>query len=64
MEKLTLVSLAVNLSVIIYVVTYFLITWQWPETLLSIFVSIFFLYLFLVNQTTHIEQNPLIKSLA
>ena len=46
MEKLALVSLAVSLSVIFYVVTYFLITWQWPQTLLSIFMSTFFLYLF------------------
>ena len=46
MEKLALVSLAVSLSVIFYVVTYFLITWQWPQTLLSVCMSTFFLYLF------------------
>ena len=46
MEKLALVSLAVSLSVIFYVVTYFLITWQWPQTLLSIFMATFFLYQF------------------
>jgi hypothetical protein len=45
MEKLVLVSLAVSLSVIFYVVTYFLIAWQWPQTLLSIFLTAFFLYL-------------------
>jgi len=45
MEKLVLVSLAVSLSVIFYLVTYFLITWQWPQTLLSIFLATFFLYL-------------------
>jgi len=43
MEKLTLVSLAVSLSVIFYVVTYFLITWQWPQTFLSVFMSTYFL---------------------
>ena len=46
MEKLTLVSLAVSLSVIFYVVTYFLITWQWPQTILSIFMSTYFLIMF------------------
>ena len=43
MEKLTLISLAVSLSVIFYVVTYFLITWQWPQTILSVFMSTYFL---------------------
>jgi hypothetical protein len=46
MEKLALISQAVSLSVIFYVVTYFLIIWQWPVTLLSIFLSTYFLYLF------------------
>ena len=46
MEKLTLISLAVSLSVIFYVVTYFLITWQWPQTILSIFMSTYFLIMF------------------
>ena len=46
MEKLTLISLAVSLSVIFYVVTYFLITWQWPQTILSVFMSTCFLFLF------------------
>jgi hypothetical protein len=46
MEKLTLISLAVSLSVIFYVVTYFLITWQWPQTFLSVFMSTYFLILF------------------
>ena len=36
MEKFILISLAVSLSVIFYVVAYFLISWQWPETMLSI----------------------------
>jgi hypothetical protein len=43
MENLTLISLAVSLSVIFYVVTYFLITWQWPQTFLSVFMSTYFL---------------------
>jgi hypothetical protein len=47
MERLTLVSQALSLSVIFYVVTYFLITWQWPQTLLSIFMCTLFLYLYL-----------------
>ena len=46
MEKLTLISLAVSLSVIFYVVTYFLITWQWPQTFLSVFMSTYFLIMF------------------
>jgi hypothetical protein len=44
-EKLALVSQTVSLSVTFYVVTYFLITLQWLETLLPIFVSTCFLYL-------------------
>jgi hypothetical protein len=63
MEKLVLISQAVSLSVIFYVVTYFLITWQWPESLLSLFLSTFFLYLFLLEDTSHTVQNPLIYSL-
>jgi hypothetical protein len=46
MEKLALISLTVSLSVIFYVVTYFLITWQWPQTILSVFMSAYFLYRF------------------
>jgi hypothetical protein len=46
MENLTLISLAVSLSVIFYVVTYFLIAWQWPQTILSVFMSIYFLIMF------------------
>ena len=64
MEKFVLISQAANLSVIFYVVTYFLITWCWPATLLSIFMSTCFLYSILVNEITHTEQNPLIKSLS
>jgi hypothetical protein len=63
MEKVALISQAISLSVIFYVVTYFLVTWQWPHTLLSIFVSTSFLYLFLVKETNYTEQNPLIYSL-
>lgn len=64
MEKLALISLTLSMSVIFYVVTYFLITWQWPQTLLSVILSIFFIYLFLMEETIQIEQNPLIKSLS
>jgi hypothetical protein len=63
MEKLVLISQAVSRGVIFYVVTYFLITWQWPQTLLSIFLGTFFVYLFIANETTHVEQNPLIYPL-
>jgi len=49
MEKLTLISQTVSLSVIFYVVTYFLIAWQWPQTLLSIFLATFFINLVLVK---------------
>ena len=45
MERLTLISRAFSLSVIIYVATYFLIILQWPHTVLSIFMSGCFLYL-------------------
>ena len=44
MEKLILISQAVSLSVAFYVVIYFLITWYWPATLLSVFVCSFALY--------------------
>jgi hypothetical protein len=57
MEQLALVSLAVSLSVIFYVVTYFLITWQWPQTLLSILMSAFFLYLFLRDSDSLIQSK-------
>jgi divalent metal cation (Fe/Co/Zn/Cd) transporter len=50
MEKLATKTLAVSMSVIFYVVTYYLLTWQWLETLLSAFVSTLFLYLFLITE--------------
>ena len=46
MEKFILIYQAVSLSVVFYVVIYFLITWQWPQSLLSIFMSTYFLYIF------------------
>jgi len=46
MEKLVLISQAVSRGVIFYIVIYFLITWHWPETLLSVFMSTCFLFLF------------------
>jgi hypothetical protein len=63
MEKLVLISQAVSLSVIFYVVTYFLVTWQWPQTLLSMFLSTFFIYLLFVNEANRPEQSPSIYSL-
>jgi hypothetical protein len=63
MEKLVVISQAVSLSVIFYVVTYFLITWHWPHTLLSIFLCTFFLYSYLAKVTNNTEQNPLIYSM-
>ena len=47
MEKFILISQAVSLGVIFYVVFYFLITWYWPATLLSVFVCTFVLYFFI-----------------
>ena len=44
MERLILLSQAASLSVIFYIVTYFLTCWHWPETVLSIFLSALFLY--------------------
>jgi len=46
METFILISQAINLSVIFSVVTLFLLTWQWPATLLSILVYALLLYLF------------------
>jgi hypothetical protein len=57
MEKFVLISQAVSLSVIFYVVTYFLITWQWPHTLLSIFLSVILLH-------SYLRKGPLILSYA
>jgi divalent metal cation (Fe/Co/Zn/Cd) transporter len=56
MEKFILASRAVSLSVIFSVVAYFLIVWHWPETLLSIFVSIFFLYLSWKNRPLRLRH--------
>jgi hypothetical protein len=52
MEKFILISLAVSLSVIFYVVAYFLISWQWPETFLSVFVCTIVLF-FLIGERDH-----------
>ena len=52
MEKFILISQAVSLGVVFYVVFYFLITWYWPATLLSVFVCSFVLY-FLIGQRIH-----------
>jgi ABC-type Fe3+-siderophore transport system permease subunit len=49
MEKFILVSQAVSLGVVFYVVIYFLITWYWPASLLSVFICSFVLY-FLTGQ--------------
>jgi hypothetical protein len=55
MEKFILISQAVSLSVVFYVVIYFLITWYWPATLLSVFVCTFVLY-FLIGQRGHTHR--------
>ena len=55
MEELILISQAVSLSVVFYVVIYFLITWYWPATLLSVFVCTFVLY-FLIDQRRHASR--------
>jgi hypothetical protein len=58
MENLAFVSQAVSLSVIFYVVTYFLITWHWPVSLLSIFVSTLFLYMFRRHPVNSLSYTP------
>ena len=55
MEKFILISQAASLSVVFYVVIYFLITWYWPATLLSVFVCTFVLY-FLIGERTHAHR--------
>jgi VIT1/CCC1 family predicted Fe2+/Mn2+ transporter len=52
MEKFVLLSLAFCLSVVFYVVTYFLITWQWPQTILSMSVCALVLF-FLIEEIDH-----------
>lgn len=49
MEKFILIFQAVSLSVVCYVVLYFLIAWYWPATLLSVFVCSVVLY-FLIGE--------------
>ena len=55
MEKFILISQAVSLSVVFYVVIYFLITWQWPASLLSLFVCTVLLY-FLVSERDRVHR--------
>ena len=55
MEKFILIFQTVSLSVVFYVVIYFLITWYWPATLLSVFVCTFVLYL-LIEQKGHAQR--------
>jgi hypothetical protein len=57
MEKLVLISQAVSRGVIFYVVIYFLITWHWPETLLSVFMSTYFL-LFVFQRVGEVPFLP------
>ena len=57
MEKLVLISQAVSRGVIFYVVIYFLITWHWPETLLSVFMSTYFL-LFVFQKVGEVPFLP------
>jgi hypothetical protein len=66
MEKFILISLAVSLSVIFYVVAYFLISWQWPETMLSITVCAIVLFL-LIGERDHsyrVKPIDLISTIA
>jgi len=42
-------SLAFSLSVMFYIVTFFLITWKWPETILSMSVCALVLF-FLIGE--------------
>jgi hypothetical protein len=52
MEKFVLMMLAFCLSVMFYVVTYFLIAWQWPATILSMSVCALVLF-FLIGERDH-----------
>ena len=66
MEKFILISQAVSLSVMFYVVIYFLINWQWPETLLSVFVCSFILY-FLIGErgrANRVRPDYLVSAIA
>jgi hypothetical protein len=56
MEKFILISQAVSLGVVFYVVIYFLIAWYWPATLLSVFICSFVLY-FLIGQRVHAHRT-------
>ena len=55
MEKFILISQTVSLSAVFYVVIYFLITWHWPATLLSVFLCTFVLYC-LTGQRGHAHR--------
>jgi VIT1/CCC1 family predicted Fe2+/Mn2+ transporter len=55
MEKFILISQAVSLGVVFYVVIYFLIAWYWPATLLSVLVCTFALYFF-IGQRGHAHR--------
>ena len=59
MEKLILISQAVSLSVVFYIVIYFLTTWYWPGTLLSLFVCTFILH-FLIGERNRAPRARLL----
>jgi hypothetical protein len=68
MEQFVLLSQATCLSVVFYVVIYFLISWHWPETLLSVFVCIVVLYCLMretgrTYQARAIDTNVLVSAL-
>jgi len=66
MEEFILIFQTVSLSVVFYVVIYFLITWHWPASLLSLFLCAFALH-FLIEQKGHanrVRPVDLVSSLA
>jgi hypothetical protein len=66
MEKFILIFQTVSLSVVFYVVIYFLLTWHWPATLLSVFLCAVALY-FLIENKEHANRartTDLVSSLA
>ena len=56
MVRFALISLAVAMSVSFYDLTYSLITWQWPETLLLIFPGT-------VSNGAYSRDNVIIKKI-
>jgi hypothetical protein len=63
MEQLIPIMQAGSLSVSFYLVAYFLINWQWPETLLSVLVCTLVLY-FLTGERTCVRPASTLDPIA